>query len=380
MNFSFYEYKEQLKRRILIHPCQENPEERFFEATWLSYALSVDGLENNYPCSQFLERLESWARRKADWGMRDIGSLCLLGSLLPAEKGSALTQIIRELLEQLFRIASTKWSPLNDPTELFPIALFVKRYIPEACNKLQEIIKEKLHGPLWRRLLLRACLAELGMCDIIQAPQEKVNEERDIIFLVWFVEYYLPDVRKDTYWTQFINIKDIFSVQDEETSGLRALDAVELTLLYQAISRETRKTDPLILFQNYPFEPEVVEASRTPFMSGNYPYAVLNAVLKLKEAIESKTGIKARDESSLLDKTLQPPNPKLKFNDYLDTDEGLNEQKGLYTVAKGLFALCRNIPGHRSSDSPLLKMDPYEALGRLTTIDLLMKRVKAGHV
>ncbi|MEM4721014.1 MAG: TIGR02391 family protein [Candidatus Methanomethylicaceae archaeon] len=374
MKFSFGDYKTELKRAILNHPSLENPEERIYEASWLSYALSTEGKNNNHTFLQLLKRIEKWAKNCSVTSSRDIGPLSLVGYLLPDGEGKAFSTKVSDILERIKRMPDTKWSPLNEPTLIFAVSLFAKLYASNIKDRLVDTITKSLHGPLWRRLLLQASLVELGVRTPSQ-PADKPVDERDIIILVWFAERYLPRLGKSSYWERFASIKDSLTTSEKDAESLRLLDAVELALLYEAINRQAEEPDPLVLFRNYPFEPEI-QAVEKLFANEQYGKAIEEASLKLKEVIERISGERGDDETALLDKTIRPDNPILKFNDYLDQKSGKNEQSGLYNIAKGIFLAFRNPPAHIASGHPLIAMEAREALDKLIIINYLVRRVK----
>jgi hypothetical protein len=70
----------------------------------------------------------------------------------------------------------------------------------------------------------------------------------------------------------------------------------------------------------------------------------------------------------------------IKFNDHLDTDSGMNEQKGLALICEGIFSAFRNPKAHEPDEDELIKLDPYEALEQLIIIDYLMKRIERAKI
>ena len=377
MNLDFTRYRTWLKTEMLKHPALENPEERPYESSWLAYAFECEATEDNPPLERLLNRLEQWAVHWDGKTLKDIGPLALTAALLPYKRGEALVAQIRDAIVRLLQQRDSRWSLLNEPAIVFAVALFIKKYARDLSAELRPILKEKCHGQLWRRILIEASLVELKQMEASPHPEEGVDE-RDIILQLWFTERYLPDEPKLPYWQKFSTVKPGLVI--EADSELRTLDVLEAAFLYEALERQLEERDPLILFDNYSFEPEIRNAVKNLFVSGEYPRAVEEAALTLKDIIRKVSHVDLDDEGALLSKAFMPPEkPRIRFNEYLHTRSGKNEQSGLYLIAKGIFTAFRNPPTHEPSDHPVLQGNAFDAYDKLVIINYLLRRVKRSN-
>lgn len=378
MSFGLTEYRTWLKKEMLKHPALENPENRIYESTWIAYTLASEDMANNHYRERLLDRLETWAREWNGRHIREIGPLALIAVLLPEERAEPLIPVIRGVLGTLLEKSDSEWSVLNEPEIIFAICLFLRTHATDMTSKVAPIVRERLKGPLWRQILIRAGLVEIGQ-DEPSLPSEPPVDERDIIFQLWFAERYLPEQPRVEYWEKFRSIKDGLSFEPD--SNLRTLDIVEAALLYEAIGRELQGRDPMGLFRDYPFEPELRKAVETLFASGEYVRAVEEATLKLKDVIKKVSNLEIDDETSLLAKAFAPVDkPIVRFNNLLGTKAGKNEQSGLYLIVKGIYTAFRNPSAHQASDHPLLESDAYDAYDKLIVINYILKRVKRADV
>ncbi len=116
LNLDFYGYREEVKKAINQRFSHLDTKWDPFAASWLAYALSQDGFEDNPLLLKLIERLKLWVTEKdISKIQRNLGSLCFLayflnrlGEVKYAE--SILTQL-RQIKER--GMLDHKFSPLQ---------------------------------------------------------------------------------------------------------------------------------------------------------------------------------------------------------------------------------------------------------------------------
>jgi len=386
MRMDFYRYREEVKQAILERITRLDSEWDPFAASWLAYALSQDGFEANQPLQGLVDRLALWADKDEAWAARrNLGALCFLGYFL-SKMGKEVPGFTDRVLKQIERIEeqkSHKFSPVNDPEQVFPMALLIsslEEVSQSLKDSLKEIARKRMQGTLKRQILYGAALRELG--EVIPPPASTgdVGDPGDVIALVWCWERYGVSGERAKWWGAFENIKDGLSFyQDEVREGTRVLSTSEVSLLYEALTRETVNPDPNLLFDLYPLHSRVKEIAGSLFKSGEYKNAVEEATHALNAFIQDKTG-STKTEAKLVQSVMKSSPPVLKLNSYLDTDSGKNEQAGLALITEGIFKAFRNPKAHSPKDAPQVQMDALEALDQLAIISYIFKRVERAQV
>jgi len=391
MRMNFYQYREEVRKAIIQEIARLDSEWDPFAASWLAYALSQDGFDANQPLLELIKRLDLWTETEEDeiWSTRrNLGALCFLAYFLrkvdkevPDFTNRVLQQIERSLKDQ----KGHKFSPVNDPEQVFPIALLVHS-LEEApqhlVNFLRKRAQEGLKGPLKRRLLYQAVLRELD--ESISLPTVSIEDAvdpGDIIALVWYWERYGAQRERATGWKAFESIKEWLSFgQNGGREGARVLSPPEMALLYEALTRETATPDPNLLFELYPLHPRIKEIAASLYKNGEYPNAVEEATKALSTFIQEKTGCR-KAEAELVQSVMKNfPKPTLQLTPYLETDSGKNEQAGLALIAEGVFKAFRNPKAHSPKDAPQVQIDALEALDQLVIISYIFKRVERADV
>ncbi|BBM69292.1 TIGR02391 family protein [Rhodothermus marinus] len=379
MRMNFYRYREEVKRAILQRVARLNSAWDPFGVSWLAYALSQDGFEENQPLLELVRRLSRWAENDEAWAARrNLGALCFLGYFLSKMSKDApdFTDRVLEQIERLEEQKSHKFSPVNDPEQVFPMALLVG-FLEEASQSLKDFLKEvartRIQGAIKRRILYCAALRELGENPSISI--EDVSDPSDVIALVWYWERYAPSGEQAKLWKAFENIKDGLSFdRDEVREGVRVLSDSEVALLYEALTRETAEPDPNLLFEFYLLHPRVKDIARKHFENGNYLTAVFEAAKAFEKYLKELTGIEQTCRP-LVQQSMGGNSPRIKFNNCRTKSEK-NEQEGLKLIAEGICAAFRNPKGHEPEDSPQVQIDALEALDQLVIISYIFKRVE----
>jgi len=262
-------------------------------------------------------------------------------------------------------------------------------------KQIIDTIKKNFKGRTSRKILFIAALIEFG-----ENPEDMISELKspesieDVISVLWLHERYRNIVNGDLFkiWKSFDSIyPNIELGRTEEGSVLSNRD---LTLLYEAVLRETAEPDPEMLFDLYPIHPKIKGITRDYFRNKKYTAGVFQAIQKLKELIESRTGIKDKREVNLIRITMNPKKPEkckltwkkpkeiiIQFNSYLDELAGKNEQEGLALITEGIIKAFRHPKGHKPEDHSLLaEVTPYEALAQLIIIDYIWKRIESAKI
>jgi len=382
---NLYQYKEDLKKAIFKRLEKIDPFKHPTDWAWITYALSHDGRSNNPIFKYSFEALEKWAlSSNAGNQERHLAPLCIYINLTKkgesfAEAKKKALSIFNEVLEKEI----SKFSPLNDPEQVFCLSL-ISKYIPQnKREKLTKIILKRIKGRLLRSILYKASLLEIGN-NKIDWPVLNGNESpEDLITLLWFYERYREKHEEELadVWKSFENIKPVLNLNiPDEDEDLINISNRSLSLLYEAVSLETHGYDPNMIFDVYPIHPRIRNISEKYFKNGNYVIAVDQATKVLNELLQEKTGIKNKTEADLVQATMKeishPRRLKIKFNDFLDEPSGKNEQSGLALIAEGIFKAFRNPKGHKPEDHPIVQLDAYEALDQLIAISYIMKRIE----
>lgn len=190
MRMDFYRYREEVKQAILEQMARLDSEWDPFAGSWLAYALSQDDFEANQPLLELIERLALWTNENETWtARRNLGALCFLGYFL-GKMGKDALDFSDRILEQIERLEgqeSHKFSPVNDPEQVFPMALLVSS-LDTVSQSLKGFLKEtargQMQGTLERQILYGAALRELGEVVPLPAPVGDPSDPGDVIALV----------------------------------------------------------------------------------------------------------------------------------------------------------------------------------------------------
>jgi uncharacterized protein (TIGR02391 family) len=382
---NFYEFKDDLKRGIFKRLDKIDPIKHPTDWAWITYAFSQDGKENNRLFKSGLDELEKWAQAK-DAGKQERHlaplSICVYFGE-DKEKYTEIKNKVISILDEVLKKEISKFSPLNDPEQVFCISIISKHLPNKHKRSLLEIISKRLEGRVLRQVLYVASLIELGNKKIEWSQFKENDSPEDLIALIWFYERYKKFHTKDviSLWKSFENIKSMINLNTlTEGEGLINISNRSISMLYEAVSLEIRGYDPNMLFDIYPLHRRVREISEKHFKKGSLVIAVDQATKVLNEFIQEKTGIKNKNEAELVQSTMKNiqnlDRLKIKFNKFLDEDSGKNEQSGLALISEGVFKAFRNPKGHKPEDHPIVHLDAYEALDQLITISYLMQRIE----
>jgi uncharacterized protein (TIGR02391 family) len=239
-----------------------------------------------------------------------------------------------------------------------------------------------MKGPLKRRILYGAVIAELGETWNLPTIQGDVEDAGDVIALVWWFGRYAQSNERDKWWQTFDNVRENLALNVEPATGdQRVLSTPETTMLYEALTREVNAPDPRLLFDLYPLHPRVREISRKPFRDGSYIHAVLEAAKALEEKLREIALPQDKEHMGrqLAERLMAGKQPRIRFNNF-QTKSERSEQEGLRLVTEGIFAAFRNPKGHEPMDASLLQMDGLAALDQLVTISLIFRRIDEAEI
>lgn len=394
IRLNFFSHREEIKRALIMNKEFIDPFKYPNDWAWITYAFSKDGKENNPLFDDALQNLTKWALSDTSISQdRHLAPLSLCCYLAREEKNRKLiAEKIISKLNQLFDKDIDKFSVLNEPTQIFCIILGIKDKLSDIQrNKLITICINNLNtGSILRRVFFNASLLELDETKNINNLDGKNigSDPSSIISIIWFYERYWKklDVDFGNLWKNYENIKEYITLFDTSNPDSRRLLSIqELTMLYEAISYETQKPNPNMLFDMYVLHERIKNVTESLFKKGEYYNAVFEATKVLNDFIRDKTGSK-ESEINLVKSSFGDPNskeikdPTIKFNlldqqspDYRSQQ---NEQRGLSSIACGIFYAFRHPKGHEPKDSSWGDINPYDALAQLAIISYLMKRIE----
>jgi len=393
VRLNFFSHREEIKRALIERKEFIDPFKYPNEWAWITYAFSKDGKENNPLFGDAINDLTNWALTDESISQeRYLAPLSLCCYLAREEENRRLiAEKIISKLNQLFNKVIDKFSVLNDPTQIFSIIVGVKDRLSDVQrNKLLSICNKNLNtGSILRRVFFNASLLELGENKNINLDSKNIDSDpSSIIGIIWFHERYGRNSNVDfgNLWKNYENIKEYITLSDASNpDSKRPLSIQDLTLLYEAISCETQKPDPNMLFDMYLLHDRIRNVTESLFKKGEYFNAVFEATKVLNDFIRDKTQ-SSESEINLVKASLGDPNskeiknPKIKFNllDPQSTDyrSQQNEQRGLSSIACGIFYAFRHPKGHEPKDKNWGNIEPYEALDQLVVISYLMKRIE----
>jgi uncharacterized protein (TIGR02391 family) len=377
---NFHQWKQDIRQILLAKSEIVTTEWDPFVAAWICYALSIDGIPNNQPLLNLLDRIKRWLEEDPWSYEKNLGPIALSLWLLKKKGDSFEPKLVEHLVDRVLHInPDEKWSLLRDPEQVFLLALGITVADSQpAKDHLIKISREQMRfGLLERRILYAAALKELGQD--VTAPSLEPADEGDIVALVWWAEKYHGNKREA--WDRFSSVAERIALEPESASdSQRILSDPEIAMLYEAVSQEAKYPEPALLFDYFPFHDRLRGAPREHFMQGKYGSAIFEATKLLNELIQECSGIKDKTEAELVQATMKqissPAKLKIRFNDFLAEESGRNEQSGLALICEGVFKAFRNPKGHKPEDHPLVKTDPYEALHQLIVINYLMVRIE----
>jgi uncharacterized protein (TIGR02391 family) len=133
-----------------------------------------------------------------------------------------------------------------------------------------------------------------------------------------------------------------------------------------------------MLYDNFPWHPEVRKVTQSLFTKGEFVMAVFQAGVLFIDAVKKRSAFpigkdgRPLDGVSLMDSVFLAKPPLLKFTDMSD-QTAQNEHRGLGLIAQGIVSALRNPKGH--APHVHIKLDPFEAIEQLATISYLMRRL-----
>jgi uncharacterized protein (TIGR02391 family) len=389
MMLNFYAYREETKRNLLRRWERLDLSEYPLDWAWIVYALSLDGTVQNPFLDQAVDQALRWVSSETAWeyerNLGALGLLCLVLHKANAKEWDNLgTRIVARLRELIDREVG-KFSRLNDPDIVFGVTIGVVTMLPsDSQERLQQhCLQSAQTGNLRRRLLFLAAVIELGASlSPVSLPSGPLRVD-EIPPALWFAERYRNYLDKDEHrralWDELAAAKEAIILEPlDQNNGGFVVSNVDLAMLYEALTFQTRAIDPLILFQNFPLHSEVKRLAESLFTQGEYVSAVFEAAKAFITAVKHKAGYpndakgKPLDGALLMQHVFCPKQPILKFN-ALASPSDKDEHRGLGLLAEGIVAAVRNPKGHMTKDK--IALDAHEALEQLIVISYLLKRV-----
>lgn len=361
---------------------------------WIVHALNEEGTANNLLIEQALQQGKLWLATSEAWSSDGhLGSIGLLCSLLHQMENDTFERLKPQLVERIQGLRDRghgKFSRLNDPDVVLGLALGVGSRLPgELCKWLaQHCERNALPGNWRRRLLFAASAHELHGNVLPFAINGSELQVHEVFPAVWFVERYSQLVegaeRQRRIWEAFERVKEGVSLEASSSSAapLYVASPIDIAMLFEALVRQTQNIDPVTLFNNTPWHPEVRRVTESLFAKGEHVMAVFQAGVFFVDAVKRKGGHPTDksgnplDGAKLMSHVFGSRSPALKFND-LKTQADENEQRGLALMSEGIVSALRNPKGHVPHTS--ISLGPYEALEQLAIISYLLRRLDAAH-
>lgn len=283
LNIDFYGLREEIRREILKRI--ENIEIVKFplETAWLLYALLCEGRKNNVPFENQLKTLENWVLSDSSGTKdKDLAPLSLAVYLSENEKvhQNAITKIKSILERNIEKEIIPKFNVLNDPEQVFCLSLINQKIPQELKNNIIEKIKKNITGSVVRKIFFSAALFEFGINNNnVTSTIETGDNAESVILSLWFVERYRGKISPDTnlldYWSSFEKVYQTINIHKSEQENYLAHR--DLALLYEAVLAEIKEPNPNMLFNLYPFHPEIKKITQDHFKSKKYVSAVFEA-------------------------------------------------------------------------------------------------------
>jgi len=242
---NFYQYRDEVKRALLIRKSQVEQKWDPFIASWLAYSFVHELNTQSLPLKELFQHLDQWSRGEDAWQWkRNIGPLFFVIWLRKRQNLSISEIHVHKAIQMLQTLnPDNKFSPLRSLDQVFFIALGVSATDQvEAKEYLRSFIPLQIKGTLTRRIIFCAALKEVGMDYPLFIMEPK--DIADIIALLWWAgRESIPD--KSQYWTQFAeNINEIALYRDDKFTTKRILSDFEIALLFEALTRKI--TNPAI--------------------------------------------------------------------------------------------------------------------------------------
>ena len=361
---------------------------------WVAYAFSIEGVANNPLFGQAFEQARRWLASSEAWGsdghLGSVGLLCALLRQTQAKEHEPIAPKLVERIQQLRERGLSKFSRLNDPDFVFGFTIRVGNQLPdEIRNWLRQHCERNAQPGNWRRgLLFAAAAQEIGGTIpplVINGTELQVYE---VFPALWFAERYPKLIegedRRRGLWEAFERIKEgvLWEAIANDSGALYVPSPIDAAMFYEVLLCQTRAIDPVTLFNNIPWHPEVRHSSESLFVKGEYEMAIFQAAIKLIDTVKNRTSHpvdkngKPLDGIDLMIHAFNSKTPALKFNNLKSLAEQ-NEQRGLCLIAQGIVSAVRNPKGHVPKAT--LALGPYEALEQLAVISYLMRRLDSAH-
>jgi len=350
------------------------------DSGWLLFGLSTIGSSGETLFQAVTRNLEAWVMNSAGGKDRDLGPICICITVSKdAEVKKTGINKAKQILDRSTNTRGKKFHVLNDPEQVFCASLVSDELESNHKQILKEISRDNATGKLSRKVFYLAATANLGESISHVPALENGDDVEDIVSLLWFGKNYTEGEAFEL-WAKLEKLLPLLMIgsgPDECRISSRTL-----ALLADAVSTEVRDPNHNMMFDLMPLAPDIKKIVKDQFKQKKYASAVFEATKKLNEMIQGVTSIN-KGESQLVQATMRPEKtrlPIIQFNDHLDEESGMNEQDGLYSIAKGIFSGFRNPKGHKPEDHDLVKMSPYECISQLVTIDYIWQRVQSAKI
>lgn len=393
MTINFYTCKEEIRKSLIHSSRRLDIFEYPLDWAWISYALACDGVKENPFLNEMIEKASKWAVNEQAWAYdRNLGAMGIYSYILRHMEKKEWQKIAEKTsikIESLCKKEVHKFSFFNNPEFVYASVIGI---FPCLSNSLKNFIRKHClvgieSGNLKRRILFAATLKKLNKEEIQKnVLPSKIESLRidEIIPALWFAEKYKDSLNYgkavSVLWKMLSVVRDGMAfepLQTDTTNVEYVLSPIDIAMLYEAISIETQKPDPIVLFDNYLLHSRIRRISRSLFINKEYCDAVFEATKALNNFVKKATGLQ-ESERKLMQQAIGGKNPLIKFSaldpkspEYKSQE---NLQEGMRLIAEGVFAAFRHPKGHEPKNK--VQINPYEALDQLVIISYLMNQIE----
>ena len=183
----------------------------------------------------------------------------------------------------------------------------------------------------------------------------------------------------------FLQRQNEFNDYCSELNGILAFSGImfcqdgsyKKTIVAQTISDARKRVRSIVpKLRERGVHNRIIHFCNEELLAENYFHAVFEATKSLSEYIRQITGLKD-DGAELYDKALSSANPYIIVENFT-TNAGINRQKGLCNMLKGINSMVRNVTAHTPKINWII--DENEAVDVLLVISFLQKNLDTCQV
>jgi uncharacterized protein (TIGR02391 family) len=357
---------------------------------WLVYGIGLAGLDHNLTLHRALQDGQKWLYLESTWSSdATLGAIGLLNAVLNQIGHSETDDTAIRVATQMDRAMKqdiTKFSRLNEPETVYGLVIgFYGTMNATLQQQLREHCQRNTTSGSWRRNALFAASSDIAGSRLAPITIDTSTlAPNDLIPLIWLAETRPKLFKHDSATEELWNVFDqssstIYLELDNDASEYQfPASTIDVVMLFESVISYARHASPQMLYDNFPWHPEVRKVTQSLFTKGEFVMAVFQAGVLFIDAVKKRSAFpigkdgRPLDGVSLMDSVFLAKLPLLKFTDMSD-QTAQNEHRGLGLIAQGIVSALRNPKGH--APHVHIKLDPFEAIEQLATISYLMRRL-----